>query len=99
MKKRTYIVPVTYNIPVTVYYEEIATSAKKAKRKVKRHFRDRAIVDSSTARAFEDEAKTEVKDHWFLGGKVRVWSAERASQYHSEKDCAMCSSVLPKQRR
>lgn len=82
-EKRAYIVPVQYMMPVTVYVEEIATTARAAERQVRR----RGIA---SAEDFAIEAKLEVTQHNFIGGKVRVFPGERSGNFHSEQSCSVC---------
>jgi hypothetical protein len=93
-RKRAYMVPVTYTIPVTIYYEEIAGSAREAQRLVKRrNFPKGFVCSGDQSSAFEREAHTELRDHYYIGGKVRVWAGEASSHFHSSKECKICAKV------
>lgn len=78
---------------VTVYYEELAKNAKLARKKVKKHFRNGIVSSGNQVEAFKGEAKTELQDHYFIGGKVRVWPSESAGLYHSAAECKLCTKA------
>ena len=90
--KKSFMVAVTteVRIPVTVYIEEIATSANEAVAKVKKGLKVEKLKD-----AFIDEAKIVFDDGDIsVKEKVSVVSAGRADQYHSDSECELCRSLI-----
>lgn len=91
MKKQSYMVAVkrTFTIEAVVYVEQPAENASQALALVKGDSRLQDVDD-----IFDDELKTAIEDREFIKvSKPKFISCGKASQYHSENECAICKSL------
>lgn len=86
--KRTYMVAVQVTIKPTIYVEVIAESAAEALAEVKA---DKMQMVANCLESFADESRTDLDN--IDSTDVKVISCGRASQYHSENECQICTEV------
>ena len=91
--RRSYMVAVQVTIRPTVYIEVIAESAEAALKSVKA---DKMQTVANNLEAFVDESRIDLDT--VDGAAVKVISCGRASQYHSETECSVCSEVANETR-
>lgn len=87
-KQKTYMVGLTLNIPVTIYYETIATSSTDAEKRARTDYLNSA-PEKIIRKALLAEAKTTITHDTSISD-IRIKSVGRTNQYHSPEGCALC---------
>lgn len=86
---KTYIIAAKLNIEPTVYIEVIAKNEADALKQCEE--RTTTILDNNR-KQFKYEASVDIKDAY--SGQITLIKCGRASQYHHESTCKLCTRAL-----